>query len=216
MTMIRLVGEACTMAATSSAAVRMCSMLSRIRIIERSATNDSTAEAADRSGPSKMPIPWAIAALTWSGLSSAARLTNHAPSRNRGSRRRAASIARLVLPIPPGPVSVTRRASCAQLRRDRRVPGRDRRTRSADPAGCRAVPPTTEAVGSRSAGRRYRAGVSLSARGTSFSTCRPRSRRLVPSGRASATRVAVVSDSTTWPPCPTAATRAARLTSKPP
>ena len=38
----------------------------------------------------------------------------------------------------------------------------------------------------------------------------------VPSGRASATRAAVVSDSRTWPPWPAAATRAARFTSKPP
>ena len=59
-------------------------MLSRMRIIDLSARNDRTADDAGRSGPSKIPIPCAIAARTCSGSSIVARLTNHAPSWNSG------------------------------------------------------------------------------------------------------------------------------------
>ena len=51
----------------------------------------------------------AIAVGTRAGSDSDASSTNHAPSANSPTTPRAASRARLVLPIPPGPVRVTKR-----------------------------------------------------------------------------------------------------------
>ena len=94
-----------------------------------------------------------------------------------------ASIARLVLPMPPGPVSVTSRASRDQRPRARRAPRRGRRTSSADRAGCRSARPRSGAAGSRSAGPAMSSWLRRSARGTSLSTWRPRSRRRGPGGQ---------------------------------
>jgi hypothetical protein len=54
-----------------------------------------------------------------------------------------------------------------------------------------------------------------SGRPRSFSRCTPRSASDAPAGSASRTSVAAASDTSTCPPYPTAATRAARCTSRP-
>ena len=69
--------------------------------------------------PGRCDTPSA-AATTWAIVSSsaaAASSQNHAPSRNRGSTSAATCTARRVLPTPPVPVSVTRRALVQRRRR---------------------------------------------------------------------------------------------------
>jgi hypothetical protein len=69
---------------------------------------------ATRSGDTAPPArsrPRVVATVTGtsSGSDRGASSATQAPSANLGSRRRAASLQRLVLPIPPGPTRVTRR-----------------------------------------------------------------------------------------------------------
>ena len=95
---------------SSGAALSRCSKLSSTSSSCRLRTR--CARAAAGSGPKGVkPIASAMAIGTRSGSSSRSRGTSPSPSRKRGASTRAASTASRVLPIPPRPVSVTRRAS---------------------------------------------------------------------------------------------------------
>ena len=158
-------------------------MLSRTSTIDRSARNDSTADAADRSGPSKIPIPCAIADLTWSG--SGERSEAHEPRPVRESRceptgqpRSRGWSCRSRLDRSASPTARPWPAP-----RDRRRRGHGPRSSSADPAGCR-VRSAEVRSGGKSFGRPAMSSwLKRSARGTSLSTCRPRSRSVVPVGQ---------------------------------
>ena len=76
-----------------------------------SARNVARRSSAEPACMSIRPRVAAIAAGTSSGSSVVSRRTSHAPSGTRSAQRRASSIAKRVLPVPPGPVRVTRRAS---------------------------------------------------------------------------------------------------------
>ena len=145
-----------------------------------------------------------------------ARRTRRRPG-TRAASARAVSIARLVLPMPPGPVSVTSRASRTSVPRARRAPRRARGTTSGDRAGCRRARPAVRS-GGKSDGRPgdVELAQALGARhvleDVAAEVAQGGARR---AGRRRRARRSV-SDRMTWPPWPTAATRAARLTSKPP
>ena len=113
--MTRLFGEARTMAATSSAADEHVLHVVEDQDDRASVRNDSKASDAVRSGPSKIPIavrdrPHAPGrGRRWRRGS-----TNHAPSGNRPASLGRPRSTRLVLPMPPGPVRVTSRASSSE------------------------------------------------------------------------------------------------------
>ena len=79
------------------------------QVLARSAA--ASCSGGGRSASSRRSRAWAIAETTRSGSRTAARETKTAPSANAASSSAATSIARRVLPTPPGPVSVTRRTS---------------------------------------------------------------------------------------------------------
>ena len=138
------------------------------------------------------------------GSRSGASGTQKTPSGKRSDASAAACNASRVLPVPPGPVSVSRRTSprdssstSAQLS----LPAQERRR------GNRQVRPV------QAPQRRKVAVTELEIRSgadRSFSRCSPRSRS--PSVPTSA---AVDAETSTWPPWPAAAIRAARWTSTP-
>ena len=79
-----------------------------------------------------------------------------------------------------------------------------------------AAPPGTVRSGGNSAGSPATLSWKIRTRPSrSFSRCTPRSASPAPGGRTPRTSAADASDTSTWPPCPAAATRAARCTSRP-
>ena len=84
-----------------------CSKLSSTSRIDRPARNAWSRSMGVVCGDStRLQVP-AIASRTSSGSSIPSRRTSQAPSAKDDARRRAVSMARRVLPAPPGPVSVT-------------------------------------------------------------------------------------------------------------
>ena len=101
-------GHAASRSASQPATGVRCSKLSRIRSISRLRSQSTTASAADPP-PSRMPTARAIAGATSAGSMTGASSTNAAPPENPARRSAAIWIARLVLPTPAGPHSVTSR-----------------------------------------------------------------------------------------------------------
>ena len=94
---------------TSGAASITCSKLSRTRSTFRSRRCAASAERGGSSRDSPRSSTCEMAGITCAGSRTAAR-SMKATRSNSSSTACAASIARRVLPEPPGPVSVTRRA----------------------------------------------------------------------------------------------------------
>ena len=142
------------------------------------------------------------------------RSARYTPSAKRPSWSAAIFRASRVLPMPPGPVSVSKRdcwrramaaiSSCSRPTKELRSTGRlVRRT------------PAVR-IGGNSSGRpSISSWWSCSGRSMSFRRWRPRSRRSTPRGRACSTSPRVASETRTCPPWPAAAIRAARWTSSP-
>ena len=84
--------------------------MSRISSRSRSRTNAVSASAIDCPGAGRSSSAWAIAGATSSPSPTGASGTKQAPSAKSPSSRRAISSASRVLPVPPAPVSVSRRA----------------------------------------------------------------------------------------------------------
>ena len=86
-----------------------CSQLSSTRSRWEADSDPRSVSRMDSPERSCTPRTAAIACATSSPSSSAASSTSCTPSRNRGWTANATSSARLVLPMPPGPLRVTRR-----------------------------------------------------------------------------------------------------------
>jgi hypothetical protein len=113
---IRSRGQAArTWPASAAAASMTCSQLSRISTSSRSASASARRSSGSRPGPaarramtgSRTPSASSTADGTSAGSVTRASGTNHAAA----SSRPGASVASRVLPTPPGPVRVTRRAA---------------------------------------------------------------------------------------------------------
>ena len=193
-----------------------CSQLSSSTSRLRSPTASTRVSVIGRPGSSRIPSTLAVAAAARSPSCSGARSTNHTPSPDPSASPAAACSPSRVLPAPPAPVSVTRRdpssrrwTSASWASRPMKLDacaGRLLRSfgLSRDVSG-------GNAVGSPSASSwKSRSGLPRS-----FSRCRPRSRTEAPAGSDPDSSAAAAADSTIWPPCATAAIRAARCTSSP-
>ena len=112
-------------AATSGPAAVRYSKLSSTRSRRRSPTIAARGSLIGRLPVSSTPRARAIVGRTSAGSRSGARSTKATPSGNCARVARAASCARRVLPMPPGPVRVTRRAAPATVP-TRPLPGRVR------------------------------------------------------------------------------------------
>ena len=156
-------GETRTSSATAAAASRTCSKLSRTSSIERSARNAGSVSTADLDVPSNRPIVRATSALTSAGSSIVASGTNHAPSAYSASTARAASVATLVLPMPPAPVMVTSRASSSSARERLDLVVAPDEGRRAAARGCRPSSGRPGPAGTRPAARERRAGTAARA-----------------------------------------------------
>ncbi len=106
-------GQAVSISAISGAASSTCSKLSRRSSICLAPRYSLRTSMAGRCPPT-IPCTSSVAAMvsiTSPGLRSAAKSTKKAPCGNRSAIRAAAWRASRVFPVPPGPVSVTRRTS---------------------------------------------------------------------------------------------------------
>ena len=163
---------------------------------------------------STMPTARAIVPGTSIGSSTGSNGTKKVPSGKSVPAAWASSIANRVLPIPPGPVIVMSRAVRSRLpaavssgsRPTNDVTGLGRlfgRASIVRRTGKSVMRPSTSSWLSRSGS------------GKSRRRNAPRSRHATPLGRASPTMPRVAAETTTWPPWPAFAIRAARLMSMP-
>ena len=191
-----------------------CSKLSRTRSTVRGASHSARISAIGRLPDSTTPAAEAILAATSCGSRIGSSGTKKTPPGKRSAIDVASSSDSRVLPVPPGPVSVS---SLVDVRRSRAAAsssarpmnvvswvGRfDGRSSSVFGAGKVVSRPSTSSWFKRS-------GLERSRRRNS-----PRSRNATPAGSAPATSARVASLSRICPPCAAAAMRAARLMSRP-
>ncbi len=186
-----------------------CSQLSTTTSIRRVRAKSAMLPATVRPGRGATPR---LVAATWIAESASiagASSMNQQPSRCSWTTHAAVSIARRVLPTPPGPTSVTsrERASASRVAARSAVrPTKEVSWRGRLP-GC-----SNDRSGGNSAG---------SARCTSWNTCidsarsrrrcSPRSTTSAPSGSASCARASAAPESRTWPPWAAAMRRAHRF-----
>ncbi len=93
-----------------------CSALSITTSIRRAPSAVANSCNAGRCAARLTPSAWAIAPTTWAGSITGAMSTNHTPAGHRGCSACATASARLVLPTPPTPSSVTRRFVSSRAR----------------------------------------------------------------------------------------------------
>ena len=110
-------GHCRTSSAASSAAAITCSKLSSTRSSRRGRRCAASASRRSRSPGTARPVVWAIATRTAIGSRACARSTKKTPSSKCSRASDAAWTASRVLPIPPGPVSVTSRTASPRSRR---------------------------------------------------------------------------------------------------
>jgi hypothetical protein len=193
-----------------------CSQLSSRISTSWGPSASSNVSSTGRPGGAAIPSASQMAVGTAPSSESAASSTSHTPSPDPSSSSAAACRLSLVLPAPPAPVSVTRRDDSTRARSCD-----SSRSRPMNVASCAgrlfgSAGLPSERSGGNSVGRPATSSWKIcSGRPRSFSRCVPSSRSAAPGGRASRTRTAAASDSSTWPPWATAATRAARCTSRP-
>ncbi len=193
-----------------------CSQLSSTIRMSCGASASSRVSATGRPGCAAILSAAAMADATASWSVTAASSTSQTPSPDPSSRSAATCRPSLVLPHPPAPVSVTRREDSIRARTS--ASSRLRPMNVASWAGrlfgSAGLP--SERSGGNSARRPAASSWKIcSGRPRSFSRCTPRSVSAAPGGSESRTSAAAVSDTSTCPPCATAATRAARCTSRP-
>ena len=219
----RLVASRCTLehlrkitsAVFAQAPIR-CSQLSSTISTSCGARASSRASRTARPGWPAIPSASEMADATAFSSETAASSTSQTPSADPSSNSAASWRLNLVLPHPPAPVSVTRRQDSTRARtsdssRSRPINAASWTGRLFSSAGL-----PSERSGGNSACRPAAWSWKIrSGRPRSLSRCTPRSPSDTPGGSASRTSAAAVSDNKTCPPYPTAATRAARCTSKP-
>jgi hypothetical protein len=93
--------------ARTAQASTTCSQLSRTKRISRSLRSSAIASVGERPGISRMLRTLATAWGTSQGSETGASSTHYTPSSKRAVASSATAEARRVLPMPPGPVSVT-------------------------------------------------------------------------------------------------------------
>ena len=103
-------------ALTVLAAGRTCSKLSRTINASDRARRPTRVSMAGRPSSSPKPSAWRIVGATSSGELMAASWTNATPSSNSAATSRVNRCASLVLPVPPGPVSVSSRVPARSSR----------------------------------------------------------------------------------------------------
>ncbi len=205
-------GHAASSRATTPAASVTCSKLSRTRSIRRSRRRSTSSSSSGRSMTS--PRPTARATATSRALASRApdRSTKATPSANPGARSSAALIASVVLPVPPGPVNVSRRTEPSARRPRIWASSSPRPISPAALAGRSAPTARTVTSGGNVEGRAgWTSWNRCSGRPRSLRRCSPRSTRSAPAGSDSRASAAAASDSRTWPPWPAAMIRAVRF-----
>jgi hypothetical protein len=195
--------------------IRCSQLSSTIRTFWKARASSSPSRTA-RPGCSPIPRASEMAEGTASPSKTVAISTSQTPSPDPSSSSAATWRASLVLPAPPAPVSVTRREDPARARIS--ASSRSRPMKADSWAGrlfgSAGLP--SERSGGNSARRPAACSWKIrSGRPRSFSRWTPRSRSVAPGGSESRTRAAAVSERTTCPPCATAASRAARWTSRP-
>ena len=196
------------------AASSTCSKLSSTSSVCFSRRFSSSASIGRRLPVVEMASACAIADGTRSGSWIALSGTKYTPSGNWSSTPAAICRLRRVLPVPPGPVSVSnldRSSSCCASR-----------TWSSRPmklVNCVGrlfgVASSVLSAGNSESRPSTLSWKRRSGRAMSLSRCRPRSFSVSPGGNACSTSARVVSEIRTWPPWPALATRAARCTSRP-
>ncbi len=212
--MIRDRGLARSKSPTSGAASSTCSKLSRMSRTLRSRTKSSNRSAGVRWPASWSPIAPTMADATSAGSVTGSRATKNAPSGYSSATSAATWRLSRVLPVPPGPVSVSRRER----------PRRSRASATSRSRPTKVVSCVGRLLGVRS--RVRRAGKSAgrvsitswyrcSGRWRSLSRCSPMSRNVTPGGRALDATATVEPDTSTWPPWPADAIRATRCRSIP-
>ena len=140
--------------------------------------------------------------------------TKNVPSGNSVAAACASSMAKRVLPMPPGPVTVNRRAVVSSRRAS--ASSRSRPTNVVSETGRLFGRASTVRRAGKSAARpSMTSWLRRSGSGKSRRRKAPRSRQVTPPGRESPTRPRVAAETTTWPPWPAAAIRAVRLMSIP-
>ena len=195
-----------------------------IRCSQLSSTISTSCGARASSRASRAGWPgWAasrnaaeMASATASSSVTAASSTSHTPSPEPSSSPAATCSPSRVLPHPPAPVKVTSREDSTSARTS--ASSRSRPMNADSWAGrlCSSAGLPSDRSGGNSACRPAACSWKIrSGRPRSFSRCTPRSVSAAPSGSQSRTSAAAVSDTSTCPPYPTAATRAARCTSRP-
>ena len=174
---------------------------------------------AGRAAPppgSGMPSAWAMVGEHQGGL------VDRCPAARRRRRRGMRSMASAascsesrVLPVPPGPVSVSSAPAPAARPPPRQLAlaAQEGRELGGQVVGHRVQ--RAQRPGTRRAGPRSPAWQSCSGRERSLSRNSPRSRRLTPSGSEDSASIRVAAETSTCPPCPALAMRAARWTSMP-
>ena len=189
---------------------RTCSQLSTTSRSCRPPSASATVSISAASPCGVMPSAVAIAAGTEAGSPTGASSTIHTPSGNSPATSAPTSSASRVLPTPPTPLSVTSRFD-----RTSSATSATRSSRPTNELSCWGRLPVKRST-LRSTGNSDRSP-SATTWYTDIRPRRPRS-RCSPSGR-SATRsrssTSVVSETSTWPPCASDISRAARFTSLP-
>ncbi len=214
----RLVASRCTRgqrrtiasAVFAQAPIR-CSQLSTTISTSCSARASSSASSAGRPGCPVSRSAREMAAGTASWSVTAASSTSHTPSPNPSSSPAATCSPSRVFPHPPAPVKVTSRADSSRARTSETSRSRPMNADSWPGRlfGSAGLP--SDRSGGNSACKPAACSWKIrSGRPRSFSRCTPRSASAAPGGSQPRTSTAAASDTSTCPPCATAATRAAR------
>ena len=198
---------------TTGAAGTTCSKLSRTSSRRSAPIRSATASTRFRVPSSTTPRTVAMALGTSAGSPIGESPTHAAPAGYVPRAAWAAAMLSRVLPVPPGPVRVSRRV----VARSRLTSATSRaRPMKLETAGWRLMKrASSERSGAKS---RSRAGARTwwSRIGSkSLSLFRPRSRNSTAASRPPAASARVASDTTIWPPWAAASMRAARLMSMP-
>ena len=196
---------------TSGAAGVTCSKLSRTRSVARSRSRSRSTSVTGRDGSSGIASASAIAVGTRAGSRIGSRGTKKTPCGNSGATSLATRRERRVFPVPPGPVSVTRR--WARTRAPTSCTSRSRPTKFVVSAG-RLLGISSEASAGKSPASPGACTCQRCRLPTSLRRCSPRSRTEIPSP-GSRNSVFVWSEITICPPLAAPAIRAARCTSMP-
>ena len=191
----------------SVAAARTCSRLSRTRSACFDASSVPRTSIGERLGSSPIPMARAIAGITSVESVMVPRGTNQVPSGYSSTSDAATWSASRVLPVPPGPVSVTSRELATSVRVS--SSSRSRPTNEVSSTGRLLGRASIERIGGKSPGRPSMSSWAIRSGRRSLRRWAPRDRRLRPGASRPSTSDEVTSESRTCPPLAADDTRAA-------